>query len=343
MTFTLTPFRSYLIQRPKDKSDPDPKFGTVIFHIWPLMLLATLAHLSLLTCVAGLIGPYIFPALVIRFFVNLAVLLLNSGIFCTRKENRRENIELQPDIERNKTTADEERQQLCPDMEHNRSHARTQSDELTDILLAALCSIWLPSVVGDQKKKIFLVSGMTSLVTKVLLLAIAVALAAFGLQHQIYKRPFLLYCVDENSSLLAEQGVRPCTGSNCFANNKTLAYEIRLGDALEQLTDAVLTYQNVVSDIKRDIQSSEQGKVHVFFQTKLFDASGFLDQIKQTKAKLDDLLTSTGAGHIQQKLRVCQEGEGLFRIGLLVGLLVVTALAAYSTYRLHRIADYRVF
>ena len=58
---------------------------------------------------------------------------------------------------------------------------------------------------------------------------------------------------------------------------------------------------------------------------------------------LDDMLTSTGAGHIQQKLRVCQEGESLFRIGLLVGLLVLIVLAAYSTYRLHKIADYRVF
>ena len=339
MPFTLTPSRSYLIQRPTDKSDPDPKFGTVIFHIWPLMLLATLAHLCLLTCEAGLIGPYIFPALVIRFFVTLAALLLNWRIFCTRKENGRENIELQPNIEQNETSADEERQLLCPDKEHDHS----KSDDLTDILLASLCSIWLPSVVGDQKKKIFLVSGMTSLVTKVLVLGIAVALAECGLQHQIYKRPFLLYCVDENSSLLAEEGVRPCTGRSCFANNKTLAYEIRLGDALEQLTDAVLTYQTVVSDIKRDNQSSEQGKVHVFFQTKLFDTSRLLDQIKQTRAELDKLLTSTGAGHLQQKLRVCQEGEGLFRIGLLVGLLVVIALAAYSTFRLHRIADYRVF
>ena len=112
MPFTLTPSRSYLIQRPKDKSDPDPKFGTVIFHIWPLMLLATLAHLTLLTCVAGLIGPYIFPALVIRFFVNLAALLLNWRLFYTRKEYKRESIELQPNIERNKASADEERQLL---------------------------------------------------------------------------------------------------------------------------------------------------------------------------------------------------------------------------------------
>ena len=301
------------------------------------MLLATLAHLTLLTCAAGLIGPYVFPALVIRFFANLAALLLNWRLFCTKNETRIENIELQPKIERIKTSADQESQLLCPDKEPEHS----QSDDLTDILLAAVCSIWLPSVVGDQKKKIFLVSGMMSLVTKVLLLAVAVALAASGFQDQIHKRPFLLYCVDENSPLLNEGGVTRCTGINCFANNKTLADEIRLKDTLEKLTDAVLAYQNVVSYIK--IDDHEEGQVQSFFQTKLFNASGFLDQIEQTKVELDELLTSTGAGHIRQKLRVCQEGEGHFRIGLLVGLLVVIALAAYSTYRLHRIADYRVF
>ena len=96
------------------------------------MLLATLAHLTLLTCAAGLIGPYVFPALVIRFFANLAALLLNWRLFCTKNETRIENIELQPKIERIKTSADQESQLLCPDKEPEHS----QSDDLTDILLA---------------------------------------------------------------------------------------------------------------------------------------------------------------------------------------------------------------
>ena len=336
------PIRSYLIQRPEDKTDPDPKFPTVIFHIWPLMLLATLAHLTLLTCIAGLIGPYIFPALAICFFVDLTALLLNWRLFCNEQpktketakkrdsgsydpEKNQENIELQSNIEQNTTSTDEE-----------------MTFKLSDLVIAALCSTWLPSVVGDQKQKIFLVSGMASLITKVLILAIAVALAASGdeVQEQIYKRPFLLYCVEKNSSLLTEEGVTQCTGliSDCFANNnETLANEIKLRDAFGKLTEAVLAYQTVVSDInKRDDQSSEQGHIHSFL------ASGLLRQIKQTKVEWDELDTFTGAQRLQQKLRVCQEGEGLFRIGLLLGLLVVIALAACSTYRLHKIADYKV-
>ena len=166
-------------------------------------------------------------------------------------------------------------------------------------------------------------------------------------KKKIYKRPFLLQCVSENSSLLSEEGVTPCRGllvtGDCFAtSNATLDNEIRLQDALNQLNEAVLSYQNVVTDINRNNESTEQGRVVSFFQKGLFDASGFLEQINQTKAKLDELVILTRAGHIQQRLRICHENENLFRIGLIVGLLVVIAGAAYSTYRLHRIADYRV-
>ena len=316
------------------------------------MLLATLGHLTLLTCTAGLIGPYIFPALLLCFCVDLTALLVNWWAMWRAKgkekdsaEQSPESIELQP----NTTFTDEERSLLPQDKESHlpQSNDQDMSFKKKDILIAALCSTWLPSVVGDQRQKIFLISGMTSLGTKVLVLAIAVALAASGdeVQEQIFKRPFLLHCVNENSSLLREEGVTPCTNlmGDCFANNNmTLANEIRLEDALKQLNDAVENYQSVVKDIKREHKSNEQGKVNNFFQKKLFDASEFLDRIKETKAELDDLVFSTGAGRLQQKLRVCQEGEGLFRIGLLLGLLVVIALAACSTYRLHKIADYKV-
>ena len=60
--------------------------------------------------------------------------------------------------------------------------------------IAALSSTWLPCVVGDQNLRIFLVSGVTSRITKVLFLGLAVSLAGSGLQPHIYKRPFLLFC-----------------------------------------------------------------------------------------------------------------------------------------------------
>ena len=187
---------------------------------------------------------------------------------------------------------------------------------------------------------------MTSLATKVFFLTVAVVLAKCGFQDQIYPRPFLLYCFkNESSPLLREAGVTPCTGllGDCFSkNNATLDNAIRIQDALEQLNDVVSTYQNLRTDIQGDNYPIEQGKAHDFFQKKLFDSSAFLDQIMQTRTELDDLVTATGAGHLQQRLRVCQENEWLIVIVLLVGLIIVIAIAFYATIRLHQKAEYEV-
>ena len=46
----------------------------MLFHIWPLMLVVTLAKLVILTCAAGLLGPLIFLALALLFLINYASL-----------------------------------------------------------------------------------------------------------------------------------------------------------------------------------------------------------------------------------------------------------------------------
>ena len=163
-------FRSYLIQRTKDKSDPDPNVSTVLPHIWPLMLLVTLAKLVILTLTAGLLGPYIFLGLALLFLINYALLYA----FCKKT------------MEEGSTAykSSEDPEALLLQQNNDASKQKVRAGEEEDfILIAALCSIWLPSVVGDQSQRIYLVRGMTSLVSRVLLLAIVVGLAASGLQH----------------------------------------------------------------------------------------------------------------------------------------------------------------
>ena len=48
------------------------------------------------------------------------------------------------------------------------------------------------------------------------------------------------------------------------------------------------------------------------------------------------------SGKVQHKIRICGNNEFKFRLCLFFGLLCVLALAAFSTYRLHKIADYKV-
>ena len=71
-------------------------------------------------------------------------------------------------------------------------------------------------------------------------------------------------------------------------------------------------------------------------------APHLLGEIVQTKTELDEIVTSTEGGKVQQKVRVSEKSESLFRLCLLLGLLAVIALAAYSIYMLHKIADYEV-
>ena len=103
-------------------------------------------------------------------------------------------------------------------------------------------------MVGDQKQKLFLVCGVTSLATKVFVLVLAVVLSGSGLQAHLYKRPFLLACVENNSTLLKQPGIKRCKFSegNCFSDkNQTL--EKKIADAHSSLKEAILRYESILN------------------------------------------------------------------------------------------------
>ena len=66
------------------------------------------------------------------------------------------------------------------------------------------------------------------------------------------------------------------------------------------------------------------------------DTSALLDQIKHLKEKVDEehlFIKSAGIGRVQQKIRICKDGKTEFQLhlGLLVGLLLVVALATFAS------------
>ena len=65
-------------------------------------------------------------------------------------------------------------------------------------LKSSTFSVWLPSVVGDitHFRHMFLISSLASLAAKAVTLAMAVVLAAAGLQGKIQPNHFLLICRD---------------------------------------------------------------------------------------------------------------------------------------------------
>ena len=65
---------------------------------------------------------------------------------------------------------------------------------------ASVCSTWIPAVVGDQKQKIFLKTGVTSIILKTMILITAILLSIFG--YDLNPRPALIWCLDESSPLI---------------------------------------------------------------------------------------------------------------------------------------------
>ena len=152
--------RSYLILRTKDKSIPDPPLATVL-HVWLLMLSITVASLVTFALTAGLVGPYVFLAMFICFCISYAVETL------TTKKMRSVVVHGVED-----------------DPEEEEETASPTNEEESFTLISALSAIWIPCVVGDHPQGVYLASALSSLFSKVLVLAIAVALAASG-EHRI--------------------------------------------------------------------------------------------------------------------------------------------------------------
>ena len=368
--FHLNISRAYLILRPKDKSDPDPELMTVLLFIWPLMLLITVADLLLLVFIAGLTGILIFPVLLLCFGINYIVIRL-----VCRETIRRDDIESQNQSEpkqeedsiQNEEGASEQNglgalektkeghsgQNTAEGPEENKENGSEQADNkekknLDDTAesfyaVAALSSIWLPCVVGDQSLRIFLVSGVTSLVTKVLFLVLALALASSGLQPHIYKRPFLLFCFNEDSPIFNEPGIKRCNYLEDGCRPPTnLTQETRLADALFTVEKAVLEYKRILNETRDDDLKTKEPHNQDFLVDKLNIASEFLNHINSSRAEIDNVLNPAGIGKVQQRIRVCGNNETTFQVSILSGLIIVILLAAYATYRLHKIADYRV-
>ena len=278
------------------------------------MFLVTVANLGFLVFISGIAGWLIFPSLVICYAIDHLAL----SYFC--KVAKRGG-----------------------DPEGGHESTEENEDVNSFIPMAALSSLWLPSVVGPQQSRIFLVSGIASLITKLVLLVVTVALAEAGLLTSVHPRPFVLFCFEENHPHLKEINVTQChfsehnVSGDCFVSRNTTNEE-QLTNLLSDL-NILEEYNRVAVNIDADLEA--KGIKSSLFQNKSNHTLPNLDEIQHLRGEVEKKLRFSV--NLQQKGRVCQKNETPIRLYILSGLLVVIALAAYATYRLHRIADYRVF
>ena len=217
--------RAFFIQRTEEDSDPDPELLTVLMRVFPWMLVIVFNSVLLWTIIGGLLGGYIFVGVFLCFitidwsikvvdwyasknpsatlaliltqayaitqvYAFLAILIYAIGVHGSSE--RQSYIILTAFglillgyvifalVDRRRNMKREE-----PTYDDSSSSSFFQ-------MKSALTSIWLPCVIGSNGHT-FLTSSITSLLNKVLLLALALLVTFTRI---VQPNVFLLQCTD---------------------------------------------------------------------------------------------------------------------------------------------------
>ena len=183
------------------------------------------------------------------------------------------------------------------------------------------------------------------MVTKSTCLVIAIILASFGIHAQ---NPFLIHCLDEGSPLLNKTGADVIL---CDLDDEDDTWPNCVPSQTDYDMDKNLT--NLLKVLKR----MEVEKTNFEEGSKAINMSQFehqlpnLENVQKLRKEVEQKIHQLGVSRLIQKVRVCSKSENeffgiknenVFRIGTLIGLLLLGAIAAWATFRLHKIASYKV-
>ena len=176
--------------------------------------------------------------------------------------------------------------------------------------------------------------GAVSLVTKSVFLTVAIILAHFGIHKE---RPFLLHCVEENSTLLdtMDNKTTLCTNlTSCFLESKVSEpSESNLTDLSVALDHLGLANSSLMHLENEAILTNRALKKIELMREMVQEVQLLADEVKE------EMLNPKG---LLQKVRVCGENETTIRVVTLSSLVSLLVLAALATYQLHKITDYKV-
>ena len=168
--------------------------------------------------------------------------------------------------------------------------------------------------------------GVVSLVTKTLSLVVAIVLAGFKIQKD---RPFLLHCVDKNSTLLDKlDNVTLCDDLvTCFS-------EPGNHDSTD-LLDSLRHLQLADQSLEEQTNKLALGLQEIFqMREKISQAKLIGEQVMRKMDRSPDKLV--------QKVRICGENETTIRVVTLTTLVCLITLAAFATFQLHTFTNYMV-
>ena len=193
VTLTWGASRAYFIHRIEHEADPDPDFSMVFFRVFPFMLLSVINSLVMWVLIWGLLGPYTFGSLVMNFCTILVILKLKPAptffIFYVLLFYVFFGLTLLTWIMFNSYYMS-----MFLGLYIGlyivfvlRSNI-SQSNQEEFYLMASLCSLWVPCVIGSGAYS-FKLTVILTLSMKLSELAIAYTLAFFGYQWHSRKPP----------------------------------------------------------------------------------------------------------------------------------------------------------
>ena len=226
--------RAYFIQRGEDNSDPDPEKKMVLMQVFPLMFLVVLHSIISWTSIAGLLNEYAIPfcfayillAYLSQKYTSKKLIYFLGVLFCATilclactvalfgKNVFKFWIYLTAVMFLMSVIL------VCGCFVKNLSLEKVENikkEENFFLIKSAVTSMWLPSVVGDERYT-FITSAMVSLVYKNVMILFAGFMCYFSV---IITNIFLLWCADSSmEDIYRERYMHLCYSlSDCFESS----------------------------------------------------------------------------------------------------------------------------
>ena len=317
--------RSFFIQREAHMSDPDPPASMVLARVFFYMFTVTFNSLLLWTFIGSLLGKYTVVAALLSFST------IYTSVKLLEKNEHEDN-----EVESSSFDGQEamkEPQYFC--------------------LKAAICTVWVPSVVGDRKR-MFIVSAVVGLVSKLLFLGLAVGIGLSGNQHLVHRDPFLIWC--QQLELVQARVATEKTLEMCSFRNPSFprCFEFGSSDTIlkddTEVKEKLANNETSINEVLNQVNTSKGKEREI--PTEEIERSGNKTIDKEISNSTDEdiffpetntTLTKTKSqAYLIQKVRICgtHEEELVFSLYVSALLLISTLASFLSSWMLFKISDY---
>ena len=326
--------RVFFVQRTPEEADPDPDISTVTLRVWPYTFVMTVAYLLLWVAIGSFLGGFTILALLISYVVVWATLRIQY-YFSKRKEGiRRRKVDTEAVLSR-QMSSESNAGQIMPFQDDQKETTKFFFSH------AALYAIWIPCVPG-HKRHMLRTAAIASLVTKLVILGLAIGLNVAGYQDMVHPNHSFLLCIN---STQIEEDSRITTCSFFPEENSTVPHCFHSLMADEDYVERMEKTSQIVENLKELERSFKEYEKRVKdlgdVKFELSQEFELLPRIQTLIAEGREDLHKAGIDGIQQKKRLCSQNENELRLTIGITLAGIILLSILATVVLDNISDHK--